>query len=237
MSPTFDPVRRSCRRGLRSRSRVRTARVRTVRCGSRPVCPSLARCRDLSTRRYLTRGSQWTLEYRRAMVHNVHEREIAAGAEAVGKLLDSLSSMNDRLWPHDQWPSMRFDRPLEIGAVGGHGPVRYVVENYVPGRWVEFRFTRPSGFEGHHWFSVSEESENSSVLRHELVMTVKGTAVLTWPLFFRPLHDALIEESLDRAESAVGTPPSVPAKRSLWTRALRSMWSFPTFPRKVHRQR
>lgn len=159
------------------------------------------------------------------MIRNVHEREIAADAEWVGELMNSLASNWDRLWPRDEWPAMRFDRPLGIGAVGGHGPVRYVVEAFSPGRSVTFRFTGPVGFDGSHGFSVTAVGDRSSVLRHELVMRVSGGARVTWPLFFRPLHDALIEECLDRAASAAGHPPAVPARRSWWTKLLRSPWS------------
>lgn len=163
------------------------------------------------------------------MVRNVHQRRIRGSAAAVGALLDSLSTGHDRLWPRDEWPPMRLDGPLGVGASGGHGPVRYVVVAYQPGQLVRFRFTRPAGFHGHHAFVVSESSNDANViLRHELTMSVTGFARLTWPLFFRPLHDALIEESLDRAETQTGHPPEVPAKRSLWTRMLRSAAPLPT---------
>lgn len=42
-------------------------------------------------------------------------------------------------------PAVRFDRPFAIGPIGGHGPIRYVVSNYVPARWIRFRFTGPQG--------------------------------------------------------------------------------------------
>lgn len=160
-----------------------------------------------------------------SMIENVHERQVRASPAAVGELLDSLSAKDDRLWPRGEWPSMRLDKPLQVGAAGGHGPVRYVVESYEPGRSVRFRFTAPSGFHGHHTFTISEGAGGSAVLRHELTMTVTGWSRITWPLFFRPLHDALIEDSFDRAESEVGKPPSVPARRSRWVRVLRSLAS------------
>lgn len=147
----------------------------------------------------------------------------------VGELLDSLSTRQDRLWPRGQWPPMRLDKPLGIGASGGHGPVRYVVIAFEPGRSIRFRFTGPVGFHGHHAFVISETADDASVLlTHELVMSVTGLARVTWPLFFRPLHDALIEESLDRAESEVGRPPESRARRSLWTRMLRFATSLPS---------
>jgi hypothetical protein len=159
------------------------------------------------------------------MVHNVHEREIAAPGNEVGELIDSLSGQSDRLWPRNQWPAMRLDGPLRLGAAGGHGPVRYFVTHYEPGRWVEFQFTSPSGFNGHHSFAAISLTENSTLLRHELSMSPSGTALFTWPLFFRPVHDALIEESLDRAEIDCGSSPVLAHRRSFWTKVLRAPFS------------
>jgi hypothetical protein len=119
---------------------------------------------------------------------------------------------------------MRLDRPLGVGAKGGHGPVRYEVERYEPGRLVLFRFTGPEGFHGHHCFSVETDTPQSALLKHELTITPRGPAVITWPIFFSPLHDALIEESFDRAELQAGLIPKMPAQRSLWVRFLR--WTF-----------
>lgn len=70
------------------------------------------------------------------MVHNLHERQIDAPPDEVGTLIDSLGDKNDRLWPRNEWPAMRLDGPLRVGADGGHGPVRYFVTNYEPGRRV-----------------------------------------------------------------------------------------------------
>ncbi|GGA60262.1 hypothetical protein GCM10011490_08050 [Pseudoclavibacter endophyticus] len=158
------------------------------------------------------------------MIRNVHERALAVSAESVGALIDSLGSTGDRLWPGDQWPRLRLDRPIGAGAAGGHGPVRYFVEGHDPGRSVIFRFTRPVGFRGRHSFSVASTAKDSCVLRHELEMTVHGAARVTWPLFYRPLHDALLEESLDRASASTGTAFSA-ARRSWWVRLLRAPWS------------
>lgn len=159
------------------------------------------------------------------MVRNQHERVIAAPAHEVGVLINSLSSKNDLLWPRDEWPSMRLDRPLCPGSAGGHGPVRYVVSAFDPGRFVEFQFTSPSGFRGSHAFTATPQESHRTLLRHELTMTLLGAAVFTWPLFFRPMHDALIEESLDRAERECGTVPAEPHRRSLWVKALRALFN------------
>lgn len=159
------------------------------------------------------------------MVLNMHQREIAAPIGDVGVLIDSLSSRNDRLWPRDQWPVMRLDGPLARGSAGGHGPVRYFVTEYEPGRRIKFQFTGPTGFNGHHSFSASSLTDDSTVLRHELSLSPSGPARLTWPLFFRPLHDALIEESMDKAELECGSSPRAVHRRSLWTKILRAPFS------------
>lgn len=156
------------------------------------------------------------------MIHNRHEREISASVGEVGMLIDSLAGKNDRLWPRNAWPAMRMDAPLGVGAAGGHGPVRYFVTHYEPGRRVEFQFTKPAGFKGRHSFTAVSLSKNSTLLRHELSMSPSGTALFTWPLFFRPPHDALIEESLDLAENECSSSPGPAHRRSPWTRILRA---------------
>ena len=87
-------------------------------------------------------------------VLNIHERKFSASPEKVGALIDSLSSREDTLWPKQAWPRMEFARTLSVGAVGGHGPIRYYVEAYTPGKSIRFRFTRPRGFSGYHGYGV-----------------------------------------------------------------------------------
>ena len=155
-------------------------------------------------------------------VVNIHECELQASASAAGILIDSLASDNDLLWPHGQWPAMGFDRPLAVGAIGGHGPIRYVVDAYQPGRMVKFRFTAPPGYHGHHWLELQTTGPRGSILRHTIRMNVNGRARLSWLFIIRPLHDALLEDALARARSAMG----MPAKRrpwSVWVRLLRRL--------------
>ncbi len=109
---------------------------------------------------------------------------------------------------------MRLDRPLGLGARGGHGLIRYVVEEYRPGRSVRFRFTSPRGFDGTHELELEQVSVDAIRLRHTLQMRVEGLARLSWPLMFRPLHDALVEDALDRAEGYLKSPSVIPQQ---WT--------------------
>lgn len=146
-------------------------------------------------------------------VRNVHERVLSAPLPRVGALIDGLASAQDGLWPRHLWPPMRLDRPLAVGAAGGHGPVRYVVEAYEPGREVRFRFTGPRGFVGGHRLEAVAHPAGGVRLRHTLEMRIRGAARLTWPLVFRPLHDALLEDAFERAETGLGLPP----RRTPWS--------------------
>lgn len=157
-------------------------------------------------------------------VLNIHERELHAAPEKVGALIDSLSSPTDALWPRHSWPRMEFDRPLSVGANGGHGPIRYFVESYTQGQAIKFRFTGTKGFDGCHGYEIVSCSGDSCVLRHTLEMTAHGLALLSWPLAFRPMHDALIEDSLAVAQASLGLTPTVQVW-SLWVRVLRSIIS------------
>lgn len=155
-------------------------------------------------------------------VINVHERDLRADPKAVGALLDSLASPGDRLWPGEAWPRMEFDRPLAVGARGGHGPIRYFVEAYAPERFIRFRFTGPPGLEGTHGLYVLPGPEGSIRLRHSLEAVLRGFARLSWPLAYRWLHDALVEDALAKAEVSLGLSPR---RRSWspWVRLLRRL--------------
>ena len=158
------------------------------------------------------------------MVRNVHERLYEtrlSAAEAGALLIDRLAGRDDALWPREEWPPVRFDRPVGIGARGGHGPVRYTVEEYAPGRSVAFRFGAPRGFVGSHGFEVEQSAPGVVRVRHTLSMRLEGWARLSWPLAYRWLHDALVEDALDRAGASIGCAPARRARWSVWVRLLR----------------
>ncbi len=140
---------------------------------------------------------------------NVHEREYDQPIEQVGALIDTLASRRDQLWPTDIWPPMEFDRELAIGAVGGHGPIRYEIQAYEPGRRIRFQFLGPSGFDGFHEFDVGVSFSGRTVLQNTLEIRPRGVARLTWPLIFRPMHDALMEDALARAQVSLGVDPDI----------------------------
>jgi hypothetical protein len=157
-------------------------------------------------------------------VLNVHERALDAEPEAVGELVETLSSPSDRLWPTRRWPAMKLDGGLEIGSDGGHGPVRYRVARHEPGRLVAFEFTPAFPIVGEHRCEVLPH-DDGTLLRHVLEGRPKGRLRLGWPLCFRWLHDALIEDALDRAEAELNGVEWRPRELPWHVRALRRLVS------------
>lgn len=148
---------------------------------------------------------------------NIHSRDLPVPCDAAGALIDALATHDDRMWPSGQWPPIRLDRPLGVGAVGGHGPIRYVVVDHQPGRWARFRFTRPRGFDGFHEFTVEPVDATHVRLTHLTAMRPRRSARLSWPLVYRPLHDALLEDALDNATYAL----TGKAHRTRWSMQAR----------------
>jgi hypothetical protein len=154
---------------------------------------------------------------------NVHDRTFAVGPDDLGPLLNDLASDRERLWPRRDWPPLRLANGLRVGSVGGHGPIRYVVERFDPGRRVVFRFTRPKGWSGTHEFVVQPDAGGGASLRHLLQVEATGWGLIVWAVVFRPLHDALIEDALARAAAALGEADARPPRHSLYVRLLRRL--------------
>ncbi|GIF16461.1 DUF2867 domain-containing protein [Actinoplanes teichomyceticus] len=138
-----------------------------------------------------------------AVIDNVHERVLPVPADQAGRLLDRVGAPGDPLWPSPTWIPMRFDRPLSVGADGGHGPVRYHVSGYEPGRRITFTFDPRIGLTGTHTIEVEPRDPHSCVLRHRITATSTGTMRLMWPALVRVCHDTVLEHLLDNAELAV----------------------------------
>ena len=134
------------------------------------------------------------------MIRNVHERTIPATLQTVGAMLDTLSGSADSVWPGEHWPPMRFDRPLGVGADGGHGDVLYTVTEYVPGRKVVFRFADGSGFVGTHRLELAEAAAGGTLVRYLIDARTGGPMRLLWPTVVRWMHDAVVEDLFDKVE-------------------------------------
>ncbi len=153
-------------------------------------------------------------------IQNVHTREFSATPKQAGVLIDRLASSNDRLWPRALWPRMKLNKPLAVGAKGGHGPIRYQVKEYSPGSFIKFEFSRPKGFDGYHSFEILKISDEKTMLRHTIKMNARGMAIIHWSLWVRSLHDALVEDGLSTAGIALGEDALL-LEWSPWVKLLR----------------
>lgn len=151
---------------------------------------------------------------------NLHERVMVGDRQHLTELFNQLASPQDRLWPPN-WPPLRLSPRLTAGASGGHGPIRYRVSLFAP-LLLRCTFLAPRGFDGYHELSAMHDPGGLRV-RHLINMQISGPALLTWPLFYRPLHDALMEDLLDRAEQALTGSVQRPARHSGWVRLLRRL--------------
>ena len=155
-------------------------------------------------------------------VKNKHKRTIPLSKDLVGKLLDSLASEQDKLWPSENWPRMYLDKGLALGSDGGHKPIKYEVIDYLPGEFIKFKFKAPKGFNGFHYFRVKEVSASHTEIEHVIEMKVKGKGVLTWYLAILHLHNALIRDLMAKAQASLELEPDI-INWNLWVKILR--WS------------
>lgn len=135
-------------------------------------------------------------------IRNVHERAFAAPGKTVGSLIDRLASDYDDLWPSRWWPPLRLDRPLGPGARGGMGPSATPSRSTCPARR-GIHVHRAAGLGGEHRFELIDAGSDRPGLRHTLDGRAAGLMRLRWPLVFRPLHDALLEDALHGAERSM----------------------------------
>lgn len=134
-------------------------------------------------------------------VINIHKRIINQPKSELNAIISTLATKEDKVWPTKNWPRMKLDQGLTKGSKGGHGPIGYFVEEYIPNELIQFKFTNPKNFVGIHKFEIKSLSLNKTEITHTIDMNAKGTGPLTWLIGVRWLHDALIEDALDQIEN------------------------------------
>jgi hypothetical protein len=151
-------------------------------------------------------------------IENVHTRELPVPAEQLGALLDRLGGPADQLWPNDRWPTtpLELDGPLAVGTVSRQGmfeltQMRQRIDEYEPGRRVVFRFAPGLGLVGTHRLEVQPLGADRTRLVHTLECRVEPKLLPVYPLLIRQ-HNALAEDLLDQAESAVTGRAAHPAR-------------------------
>ena len=158
------------------------------------------------------------------LVTNIHTRTLERSKEEVGRLLDSLATEDDKLWPYENWPRMYLDKGLQVGSKGGHAPIKYEVVDYIPHELLRFEFMAPEGFVGSHQFEVKQIESGITELTHTIKMRVVGKGIFTWYFAIMHLHNALLRDLFAKAQVSLGLEPQVYAW-SFWVRFLRWLFS------------
>lgn len=156
-------------------------------------------------------------------VLNIHTRKIGKPVHDLLELFSTLATKHDQIWPKESWPAMKFKNGLQVGANGGHGPIRYQIIDFDPASHIEFKFQKPSGFHGSHKLEISALDADTTEIKHTIDITTSGSGTLSWLLGIRSLHDALIEDAFDKVERQL-THTDSKTTWSLWVKLLR--WFF-----------
>lgn len=136
------------------------------------------------------------------------------------ELFKTLSTNYDKVWPIEKWPAMKFETGIAVGAKGGHGPIKYDVEIYDPNSIIQFRFSKPKGFNGIHKLEVNELDNAQTEITHTIDMTTNSRGTILWIIAIRSLHNALIEDAFDKIENNFFNGQKT-SKWNLWVKLLR----------------
>ncbi|MGW4099712.1 hypothetical protein [Mycobacterium sp. NPDC004974] len=127
---------------------------------------------------------------------------------------------------------MRLETALAVGAVGGHGAVKYHCTQFVPQRLIEFTFDEVAGrqVDGHHAFEFLSRS-GGTLVRHTVDAEVPGRITAWWfRVFVEPTHNVVVEEIFDTVEELATGRVCRPSRWSPWVRLLRYRRGLPTRP-------
>lgn len=100
---------------------------------------------------------------------------------------------------------MKFRDRIEVGAKGGHGPIRYSVEKYNPNEIFQFRFSKSDGFNGIHKFEIYGLVVNQTEIIHTIEIQTVGKGTLIWLKAICSLHNGCIEDALYKVENRFST--------------------------------
>ncbi|WCO03010.1 hypothetical protein [Psychroserpens ponticola] len=164
-------------------------------------------------------------------VINSHKRKLNQPIKKVSELFKTLATKNDKIWPSNNWPAMRFKDGLSLGSQGGHGRIRYTIIAFEAGKHIKFKFTKPEGFNGTHELNIITISDHTSEINHIIKMKTNFKATFLWVFIIRWLHDALIEEAFDTVENYFSEEKKVP-KYNFWVNYLRGFYKRKSFQAK-----
>jgi hypothetical protein len=158
------------------------------------------------------------------LMRNVLSRPLPVPASAAADVLADFADPAKSVWPSRSWPRLHLDPVLAPGSAGRHGPIRYTVEEYLPGRHIRFRFDPSCGAVGTHELRVEPAGPDSCVLIHDIRARTRGRMLVLWPLAIRWLHEALVADLLDNAERRLTGGLAGPQTHwSPWVRLVRRL--------------
>ncbi|MEZ4238436.1 MAG: hypothetical protein R3F59_20250 [Myxococcota bacterium] len=135
-------------------------------------------------------------------VNSVHERIIARPVREVFADLVAMGTPADRIWPAPKLPFVRSAGAMTVGATTErHGPIRAVLQGYVPDATICWRADLPF-LQGTHAFEVQPVGPDRTQVRHVLDARVAWWFAPLWRLQVASAHDRILEALLTRLAEA-----------------------------------
>jgi hypothetical protein len=97
-------------------------------------------------------------------VINIHKRTLHQPIEKGPQLFMTSPTYDDLVWPFENCPILRFKNGLKARSKGGHG--RNTIINFIEGEYIEFRFSKPEGFNGTGELKIIETLEGYTEIIH-----------------------------------------------------------------------
>lgn len=154
----------------------------------------------------------------------VHKRQFDSPDHEVRALLDSFGRPGGLFQPGEEWLAQGINETLTVGVKTGHWPFKYEVQDYVPGESLGFTFLYPPCLKGATCrFQIYKNLKGNTVLVNTFEHSAKGPANISWPLVFKWLYQASIQDVLANAQRSLGEVPKVRGW-SPWVNLLRSIF-------------
>jgi hypothetical protein len=99
--------------------------------------------------------------------------------------------------------------------------MKYFVTDNQQNNSITFQFDL-KGFDGFHKFKLTELETGKTELLHIIEMNTNGFSTIKWSLAIRWLHDAYIEDALDKVENYF-TKDKKSSEWSWWVKILRKI--------------
>jgi len=154
---------------------------------------------------------------------NIHQREYNHPLSDLSKIFETLATDNDLIWPKEKWNPMILDNGLCVNSSGGHGIIRYYISRYEDRKLIEFRFVEPKEFVGIHCFELIPIADDRTIIKHTINAQLNVKGLILWYLVVKWLHDALLEDCLDKIENNL-EQSNAKTNYNPWVKILRKIF-------------